>query len=114
MKETGCPTGGPLATIPLDASRIPAIHRAGQMQASPSPEAASKSASIHSTDSATSSTVFTFADVEWICSGGMAKLADALDLKSNGPKGPCGFDSHSRYHPDFFRDEAGLNSNFKT
>src|SRR5262249_12928685 len=36
-------------------------------------------------------------DVEWICGGGMAKSADALDLKSNGPQGPCGFNSHSRY-----------------
>ena len=30
---------------------------------------------------------------------GMAKLADAADLKSAGPKGLWGFDSPSRHHP---------------
>jgi hypothetical protein len=29
---------------------------------------------------------------------GMAKLADAADLKSAGPKGLWGFDSPSRHH----------------
>ena len=48
--------------------------------------------------------------VEWVCGGGMAKLADALDLKSNGPKGPCGFNSHSRYQRDFLRDKNGHNT----
>ena len=29
---------------------------------------------------------------------GVAKLADAQDLKSWDPKGSCGFDSHPRHH----------------
>ena len=34
---------------------------------------------------------------------GVAELADALDSKSSGPKGPCGFDSLLRHQfsPDF-------------
>jgi hypothetical protein len=35
---------------------------------------------------------------------GMAKLADAADLKSAGPKGLWGFDSPSRHHSE--RDPA--------
>ncbi|SRR5579883_689930 len=31
------------------------------------------------------------------CYAGMAKSADASDLKSEEPKGSCGFKSHSRY-----------------
>jgi hypothetical protein len=42
------------------------------------------------------------ADVE---AAGMAKLADAADLKSAGPKGLWGFDSPSRHHPT--RSENG-------
>lgn len=28
----------------------------------------------------------------------MAERVDAPDLKSGGPKGPCGFESHSQYY----------------
>ena len=37
--------------------------------------------------------------IKWVSSlyAGVAKLADAPDLKSCGPYGPCGFDSHPRH-----------------
>ena len=37
--------------------------------------------------------------IKWVSClyAGVAKLADAQDLKSCGPYGPCGFDSHPRH-----------------
>lgn len=33
-----------------------------------------------------------------LLNGDMGELVDPLDLKSNGPKGPCEFESHCRYN----------------